>query len=87
MPFIVRPKKSALKFIESLDNKQKGRVREAIDTLKEEPVPAGIYDVTKLEGYESHYRIRIGKIRIVYEVLWTEKQIIVHFVGWRGRAY
>ncbi len=87
MTFEVLTKSSALKFIESLDGKQKVKLREAIETLKEEPVPVGTYDIIKLSGYENQYRIRLGKIRIVYEVLWNEKRIIVHFAGWRGRAY
>ncbi len=87
MSFEVLAKKTALKFIESLDKKRKITLKEAIDFLKNEPVPAGTYDVIKLEGYDSHYRIRIGNMRIVYEVLWSEKRIIVHFAGWRGNAY
>ncbi len=87
MPFEILVKKSALKFIESLDSKQKGKLREAIDALKGEPVPVDSYDIVKLSGYDGHYRIRLGKIRMVYEVLWNERRIIVHFAGWREKAY
>jgi mRNA-degrading endonuclease RelE of RelBE toxin-antitoxin system len=55
--------------------------------LKEEPVPAGKYDITKLGGRESYYRIRIGQVRLAYEVFWKEKLIIIHYVGWRESAY
>ena len=87
MTFEVKPKKSALKFILSLDHKQKARIEEAVLKLKEEPVPAGVYDVIKLAGYENHYRIRVGQIRITYEVRWIDKLIIIHYIGWRGGAY
>ena len=87
MSFEILVKKSALKFIESLDSKQKSRLSEAIDILKEEPVPVDSYDIIKLGGYENSYRIRLGRIRIVYEVLWNERRIIVHFAGWRENAY
>jgi mRNA-degrading endonuclease RelE of RelBE toxin-antitoxin system len=87
MVFEVKTKKSAFKFILSLNNKQKAWIEEAVLKLKEEPVPAGTYDVIKLGGYDSHYRIRVGQIRITYEVRWTEKLIIVHYIGWRGGAY
>ncbi len=48
-------------------------------------MPAKRYDVKKLKGYEDTYRVRIGRLRIVYEVNWKKKTIIIHFVGWRGR--
>ena len=44
-------------------------------------------DVTKLKGYDNTYRIRVGETRIVYAVSWTERKILVHYVGPRGNAY
>ena len=55
--------------------------------LENEPVPAKIYDVAKLEGLESGYRVRIGGIRVTYRVLWQTDQILILKVEWRGRAY
>jgi len=55
--------------------------------LKTDPVPAIRRDVTKLKGYENIYRIRVGDLRIVYEVQWQERNIVVIFVGPRGKAY
>ena len=53
MAFEVLIKKTALKFIESLDRKRKMALKEAIGFLKNEPVPAGTSDIIKLEGYDS----------------------------------
>ena len=41
----------------------------------------------KLKGYENTYRIRIGDYRIVYEVFWGRKRIVIHFIGRRKAAY
>ncbi|MHB1830413.1 MAG: type II toxin-antitoxin system RelE family toxin [Candidatus Micrarchaeaceae archaeon] len=87
MAFEVRVKAPALKFIAALDRKRKQRIQDLVLKLKGEPVPAKDFDVIKLGGYDSHYRIRIGDIRMVYEVLWLNKSITIHFVGWRSNAY
>lgn len=58
--FEINAKNSVLKFIVKADSKTKQRLKEAISTLKDNPVPARIYDVAKLKGFDSTYRIRIG---------------------------
>ena len=44
-------------------------------------------DISKLRGYENIYRIRVGNLRIVYEVLWNERTILIHYIGPREKAY
>jgi len=85
--FKLKIKKRALKFIEKLSKKEKQQLKALFEKLKSEPIPYRDYDVVKLRGLQNHFRIRIGTLRIVYEVLWEEKQIIIHFVGPRGKAY
>jgi len=41
--------------------------------LKSNPIPYKKYDVAKLKGYRNTYRIRLGKLRVIYEVDWAEK--------------
>lgn len=43
----------------------RGRIRQAIDSLKRDPRPAGCRKVT---GREWSYRIRVGPFRVIYEV-------------------
>jgi len=50
-------------------------------------MPFRKFDVTKLRGYENTYRVRVGDLRIVYEVDWDEKRILIHFAGPRRKAY
>lgn len=66
----------------------KERLRQALDTLGENPVPVKQLDVTKLSGSESNYRIRIGSYRILYSVQWTEKKLWVFDIDKRkDRTY
>ena len=55
--------------------------------LKNDPIPFRKVDVCKLKSYDNTYRIRAGNLRIVYEVLWTERTIIIHYIGHREKAY
>ena len=49
---------------------------EIIEQLKNEPRPQG---VSKLSGYGSAYRIRLGQYRIIYEV--HAKEIVIYVIG------
>jgi len=77
----------ARKFIKKLDNKRRERILEVLETLKSNPMPFRIYDLKKLEGIENSYRIRVGNMRITYELLLGEFIIKVRYVGFRGKAY
>lgn len=85
--FRVEVKKKAVKFVETLDSTRKERIRATILILKQNPVPIGQVDLAKLKGYNNLYRIRIGNIRIVYEVFWSERRTLIHYIGTRGKAY
>lgn len=85
--FKLEAKKRATKFIETVEAKRKRRIREIILILKQNPVPIGQVDLAKLQGYDNIYRIRIGDIRIVYEVFWRQRRILLHYVGPRRKAY
>ena len=84
MPFSVYINKKAAKYLDEIDQKIKERIKEAMKFLQTNPVPIEKYDVIKLEGKEHTYRIRIGKYRIIYDVLWNEKTIWVLIVDRRG---
>ncbi len=79
-------KKRALKGLKSLDNELRRRILEALEILEENPIPHSL-DLRKLRGYEDTYRIRVGKVRIVYSVDWEKERIVVHFIGPREKAY
>jgi len=85
--FKVEAKKRTLKALKKLSEERKDKIKEAITVLKNDPVPFRKFDVAKLKGYENLYRIRIGNLRIVYEVNWDRKRILIHFIGPREKAY
>jgi mRNA-degrading endonuclease RelE of RelBE toxin-antitoxin system len=85
--FTVKIKRKALKNLEKTSNKQKQSLKAAILILKNDPIPFKKTDIHKLEGHDNIYRIRTGTTRIVYEVSWKEKTILIHYVGARKKAY
>lgn len=87
MIFEINIKDKSLKFISSLQKHDRERLKEAILVLKEDPIPIKSLDITKLKGEKNKYRIRKGKFRIVYEVIWEQKLILIHRVDFRGNAY
>lgn len=85
--FAIKIKRKALRKLAKLNPKQKRNIKTIILILKNDPIPFKKVDVCKLQGYENTYRIRIGNLRIVYQVFWNEKTILIHYVGPREKAY
>ncbi|MEM2792991.1 MAG: type II toxin-antitoxin system RelE/ParE family toxin [Candidatus Bathyarchaeia archaeon] len=77
----------ARKSIEKLPEYYKRRIIELLLIFRENPVPAEYYDVKKLKGYTDTYRVRIGNVRVIYEILWDSKKVHILLVEWRERAY
>ena len=85
--FTIKIKRKALRKLEKLNQKQKRNIETIILILKNDPIPFKEADVCKLQGYDSTYRIRTGNLRIVYQVFWNEKAILIHYIGPREKAY
>ena len=77
----------AKKEIKRLDKYYLKRITELFGVLLSDPTPSEFYDLKKLSGSDNEYRIRIGKIRIIYEVDWITKRIKVWEVTPRETAY
>ena len=75
--FDVRLDRKPEKFIKQSDPKLKQRLFAVFETLEQNPVPAQLFDVRKIEGEADSYRIRISSFRILYKVFWNEKIIRV----------
>jgi len=39
------------------------------------------------KGFDSTYRLRIGSLRLVYEVFWADKKITIHKIELRESVY
>ncbi len=72
------------KFINSLDNKSRLRVIKILEILRKDRLT--MPGIRKLQGYHGLFRIRVGKIRIVFKM--PEKgSIEVVDIGYRGNIY
>ena len=87
MTFDVNIKEKSLKFISSLQKHDRESLKKAIFALKDDPVPIKTLDIAKLKGEKNKYRIRKGRFRIVYEVMWEQKVVLIHRVDFRGDVY
>ncbi len=70
-----------------LGSKQSAQILELVSVLKREPIPYTVYDLVKLKGKDDAYRIRIGDLRIVYQVDFEHSTVSIEFLGPRGKAY
>lgn len=82
---VVKPK--AEKFLSKVDRKTRERIFEILLILESDPLPYKTYDLKKLKGYENRYRIRMGKIRILYEFSLINQTITIYKIDYRERAY
>ena len=73
-------KRSAVKDLGTISKKDRQRIIDRIDLLKEEPRPPGC---EKLSGQER-YRVRQGNYRIVYSI--QDNQFIIQVVKVRHRS-
>jgi mRNA interferase RelE/StbE len=71
--------------LEQLDKPLGHRVVQRINWL------ATNLDAIRLEALTSDlaglYKLRIGDYRVIYEVLWDEKIIVIHAIGHRREIY
>ena len=74
--------RKAVKFINSLPNHEKSRIKVAIENLLVNPSAC---DIKVLQGYDDLYRLRVGNYRIIY----TKDNTILYIanIGNRGDIY
>lgn len=71
-------KRKAVKYINSCDTITKKRLKEAI-----EKIPSG--DIKKLQGYDNDYRLRVGDLRVLFEI--ADDTITIKDIAPRGQVY
>lgn len=77
-------KASAAKELRKLDKPNQIRLLNAIEDLATNPRPDG---VKKLKGKYTHYRIRVGSYRVIYEISDGELRVLVLRVAHRKDIY
>jgi len=71
--------------LEKLSEDARSRIIEALHILRDEGFSPRL-DIKKLRGYKSHYRLRTGKLRILFEMR-PERTIIIYAILPRNLAY
>jgi mRNA interferase RelE/StbE len=79
--------KKAAKFLKSRNSSTKRIIVKKLELLKENPYSHPLLDIKKLKGVENVFRLRIGTIRIIYQVEEQELLILVISADGRGDVY
>ena len=79
--------KKALKFLQSRSASERKIIKQKLNILRENPNSHKLLDVKKLKNKGEYYRLRIGKIRIVYQIINKKLIILVINAGNRGDIY
>ena len=70
------------KYLKRLPEPDKGRIKNILNGLKEEPQQG---DINPIIGQPGHFRVRVGNYRILYKI--ENNIIIVTHITSRGQAY
>lgn len=76
----IRPK--AEKHFAKLPKNLQERIAKKLKQLHQNPFQAGL-DIKKLAGTEKSYRLRVGEIRIIYQMDTDLKEIFVSDIDFR----
>ena len=77
-------KRSAYQDLRRLDAQLVQRILRAVQQLRENPFPRGS---RKLVGTDNHRRLRVGEVRVIYEVERGLKVVTIIHVRHRRDAY
>ncbi|MDB9495601.1 type II toxin-antitoxin system RelE/ParE family toxin [Spirulina major CS-329] len=89
----VKLRKSAHKFLKKLDTNSRQAVLTKIGILKtcletQKVYPPEELDIKKLKGeLKSFSRIRVGKMRIIFQIQTEAETIFVYDINFRGNIY
>ena len=72
--------------LKKISTKEKIRIYSKIRRLTENPFSPNT-NATKLKDLPNGYRLRIGKVRVVYEIAQGAKTLIVWKISPRGSVY
>lgn len=86
-------RKNALKSLKTLDNETTEKIRQKLKILvtsieNQSIIPFNDLDIKKMKGnWEGFYRLRIGKIRVIFTVDLTSGNVEIYTIGFRGDVY
>ena len=89
----IKFRKPAVKFIEKADPDTLSRIQKKLNQLVTAVEEQSIIPFTELEikqmkgAWEGFYRLRVGKIRLLFTVDFTSGEVEVYAIGSRGDIY
>ncbi len=78
--------KDIVKFLRRLSQTQLSRIKSKIELVALDPFSANP-NLTALRGFSNCYRLRVGNLRVVYEVEAKKNLIVVWKIDFRGSVY
>jgi len=76
--------KDSVKFIAKQEKQIQERIAQGLKGLHSIP-PEG--EIKSMKGYTGLYRLRIGTLRVLFEINHDEKMIYVRAINFRGGIY
>lgn len=76
----------SIKFLKKISKRQAKKVIDTVEKLTSFSSTPNL-DIKKLINTESCYRLRIGNIRVIFEIDDKEKSIYIHEIDFRGNIY
>ncbi|ALB42190.1 MULTISPECIES: type II toxin-antitoxin system RelE/ParE family toxin [unclassified Anabaena] len=89
----IKFRKNAIKFLEKANLEDAEKIQEKISQLlyfveEQAIIPFTELDIKKMKGdWEGFYRLRIGKIRIVFTVNTQSGEVEIFTIGTKGDVY
>ena len=89
----IKLSKNASKFLDSVTEKEKNRIREKVKKLfisldQNGIIPFKEMDIKKLEGeWNGFLRMRIGKNRVIFKIDSLNKELLIYEIDNRGSVY
>ncbi len=83
--FEIRYARSVRKDIERITSKNRRRIKEAIEDLKNFP---NVSNIKQLANHPiADYRLRVGNYRVLFDVNWQDQVIYILKIGHRRDIY
>lgn len=89
----VKFRKSAIKFLEKATSQDKEKIQSELKQLifcieEKKMIPFTELNIKKMKGeWENFYRLRIGKIRVIFTVNFDNSELEIYAIGFRGDVY
>lgn len=90
---VVKFRKQAVKFLEKATHEDVAKIQSQLNQLflaieEKGIIPFTDLDIKKMKGeWEGFYRLRVGKIRVIFKVDLDSGNIEIYLIGVRGDVY